>query len=144
MTTKMFRASCRLKNVIIRLQYHHSPQRGCLDGGRTRSAFSWNNHIRNQHFKSAPLTETTPSPAYIKFLVCVRLLCLGEDVRSLYLNGPLLFADIVGLQLLRLWQRSADRRPETDSWDKRAAVELIIMNYNDDDDDDEDTDHYRI
>lgn len=44
-----------------------------------------------------------------------------------YLDGSLLFADIVGLQLLWLWQRSADRRPETDSCDKRVAVELLFM-----------------
>lgn len=44
-----------------------------------------------------------------------------------YLNGSLLFADIVGLQLLRLWQCSADRGPETDSWDKRDAAQLLVM-----------------
>lgn len=44
-----------------------------------------------------------------------------------YLDGSLLFADIVGLQLLWLWQRSADRRPETDSCDKRIGIELLFM-----------------
>lgn len=53
--------------------------------------------------------------------------CFGWTWRSSYLNGSLLFAYIVGLQLLRLWQRSADRRPETDSWGKGAAAELLMM-----------------
>lgn len=43
-------------------------------------------------------------------------------LRKSYLNRSLLLADIVGLQLFWLWQCSADRRPETDSWDERAAA----------------------
>lgn len=55
MTTKMLRASCRLKaNDIIRLQNHHqSPQRGRLGRVWAHRVFSWNDHIRDQHFESS-------------------------------------------------------------------------------------------
>lgn len=45
---------------------------------------------------------------------------------SSHLNGSLLFANIVGLELLRLWQSSADRRSETDSWVSSAVREVLI------------------
>lgn len=44
---------------------------------------------------------------------------------SFHLYWSLLLANIVGLQLLRLGQSSADRRSETDSRVSRAAVALF-------------------
>lgn len=45
---------------------------------------------------------------------------------SAHLYRSLLLANIVGLQLFRLWQSSADRRSETDSRVSLAALELLI------------------
>lgn len=45
---------------------------------------------------------------------------------SAHLYRSLLLANIVGLQLFRLWQSSADRRSETDSRVSFAALELLI------------------
>ena len=61
-----------------------------------------------------------------------------------YLNGSLLFANIVGLQLLRLWQRSADRRPETDSWGKRLPPSHAAAADDDDNDDDDNNDNITL
>lgn len=71
----------------------------------------------------------TPPLHIVPHLYTVDLLVCRVLVRAWgpsYLNRSLLFANIVGLQLLRLWQCSADRRPKTDNWDKRAAVELLV------------------
>lgn len=87
--------------------------------------------IRRQHlsiFCSSDRDKT--ASVYRKFTICtyLQVCCDWKSTwGAYYLDGSLLFANIVGLQLLRLRQRSADRRPETDSWDKRAAAELLIM-----------------
>ena len=43
-----------------------------------------------------------------------------------YLNRSLLLANIVSLQLLWLWQRSADRRPGKDNWDEGVAAPQLL------------------
>lgn len=71
-------------------------------------------------------------------LVC----CVLVRMRMIsYLNRSLLFANIVGLQLLWLWQCSADWRPETTAgirgrlW---SYLQYHANHYSDSDDNDDD------
>lgn len=68
-----------------------------------------------------------PHSSYIKFVICISAAFFVDmAVQIHYLNWSLFLANIVGLQLLGLWQCSADRRPaKEDSWDEREL--LLIM-----------------
>lgn len=89
---------------MIQLQHHHSFPRSKL-------------HLNISSAVSFPLLTYSPS--------CVSLYQLAVfwwGWGEVHLDGSLLLAHVVGLQLLRLWQRSADRRPKTDSRDEQTPA----------------------